>query len=66
MLKQNVKKPAAEMGPEQYQYKLAFQYLRGSYREDGGTVSRRKHSDRARSNTQNLGNSIEVLYCENS
>jgi len=42
------------MGLEQQQYKLAFQYLTGSYREDGGTLSGRKHSDRARSNLHNL------------
>lgn len=50
---------------EQHQYKLAFQYLGGSSREEGGTLSRRKHSDRARRNIRNMGNSIRVLYCEN-
>lgn len=50
---------------EQHQYKLAFQYLGGSSREEEGTLSRRKHSGRASSNMQNMGNSIKVLYCEN-
>lgn len=66
MFKQNIKKPTAEMGLVQYQYELAFLYLTGSYRGDRGTLSRRKHSDRARSNRHNLGNSIKFLYYENS
>lgn len=54
------------MGLEGHQYKLVLQYLGGSSREDERTLSRRKHSDRARSNMQNMGNSMKVLYCENS
>lgn len=39
---------------------------RGSHKEDVSTLSQRKESDRAKSNMQNLGNCIKVIYCENS